>query len=337
MSAPGVTVVGAGSWGTALAIVLAGKGIPVRLWARETDVVSAISDRSENTPFLPNVRIPDGVLATTDLPAALRGASTVVSVSPAQHVHEVMKEVVETLDPEVQIISASKGIEIRTLRRMDQVFEDLLSPRQMARFTVLSGPSFALEVAEGQPSAVVVASRDQAARLAAQALFQTDAFRVYTTPDVIGVELGGALKNVIALAAGVVAGLGFGHNARAAVMTRGLAEITRLGIQLGAQRETFAGLAGMGDLVLTCTGELSRNRTVGVRLGQGDAIEDIMRERRSVAEGVATVEAVVALARREDVDMPIASEVHAILTEGRSPEEAIRRLMMRNPKPEEWS
>ncbi len=332
-----MTVVGAGSWGTALALQLAKKGLAVDLWAREPEVVSAINEDRENRLFLPGVSIPESIRATSDLTDALDGATVVVSVSPAQHVRGVFQAVSGGLHPGAQIVSASKGIEIASLERMDQVFADLLTPSQRDRFTVLSGPSFALEVAQGQPTAVVVASADPDARLAAQELFQTETFRVYTTSDVIGVELGGALKNVIALAAGVVAGLGYGHNARAGVITRGLAEMTRLGVKLGAERATFAGLAGMGDLVLTCTGELSRNRGVGVRLGRGESMQEIMRDRRSVAEGVATVEAVVELARREEVDMPIAREVHAILTQGRTPEEAIQRLMMRNPKPEEWS
>jgi glycerol-3-phosphate dehydrogenase (NAD(P)+) len=202
---------------------------------------------------------------------------------------------------------------------------------------VLSGPSFAAEVARRAPTAVVAASAEHDAAERVQRLFQNPTFRVYTNPDVVGVELGGALKNVIALAAGVAAGLGFGHNTLAALITRGLAEITRLGVAMGARRETFSGLAGMGDLVLTCTGDLSRNRTVGVRLGQGEALEDILGEMRSVAEGVKTAEAVVALADRHGVEMPIAAEVHAMLTEGRRPREALENLMSRDPKPEEWS
>ncbi|MEZ4414652.1 MAG: NAD(P)H-dependent glycerol-3-phosphate dehydrogenase [Gemmatimonadota bacterium] len=332
-----VTVVGAGSWGTAIAGLLAGKGLPVCLWAREPEVVDAIRSSGDNAVFLPGVRLPPALEVTNDLREAVSGAGVIVSVSPAQHVRAVMEPIAAGLEADVQIISASKGIEIRSLERMDGVFRALLTPRQMETFTVISGPSFAAEVAAGAPTAVVVASASEEARLQAQALFQTDVFRVYTTPDVIGVELAGALKNVIALAAGVVAGLGFGHNTRAALMTRGLAEIARLGIRMGALRETFAGLAGMGDLVLTCTGELSRNRTVGYRLGRGESIQSILGEMHTVAEGVATVEAVVALAEREGVDMPIASEVHAILTQGRAPREAIRRLMMRDPKPEDWS
>ncbi|MCA9739347.1 MAG: NAD(P)H-dependent glycerol-3-phosphate dehydrogenase [Gemmatimonadota bacterium] len=338
MSAPDrIAVLGGGSWGTALAGLLAGKGRQVHLWAREPQVVEAIRATRTNPVFLPGRTLPEGVEASTDLESVVRDADLVVSVTPAQHVRAVVQACAPVLRPDVHIVSASKGIEIRSLERMDGVFASLVGPERMRRFTVLSGPSFAAEVAAGEPTAVVVASADTQAALDAQSVFQTETFRVYTSGDVVGVELAGALKNVIALASGVVAGLGFGHNTRAAVMTRGLAEIARLGLRLGAQPGTFAGLAGMGDLVLTCTGELSRNRTVGYRLGRGEALDAILGEMTSVAEGVATVQAVVALAGREGVDMPIASEVHAILTEGRPPQEAIRRLMSRDPKPEEWS
>jgi glycerol-3-phosphate dehydrogenase (NAD(P)+) len=261
----------------------------------------------------------------------------VVSVAPSQFVGRVMSEAVPHLDADAILVSASKGIEISTLRRMDEVFSTLLTSDQMERFTVLSGPSFATEVAREMPTAVVVASRSRDARLRAQEVFQTDYFRVYTNRDVIGVELGGALKNVIALAAGVAAGLGFGHNTRAALMTRGLAEMTRLGVALGADRHTFAGLAGMGDLVLTCTGELSRNRTVGFRIGQGESLDEILGHMTAVAEGVKTAQAVVDLAARTGVEMPIAEEVNAILVEGRDPMQALRNLMLRDPKPEHWT
>jgi glycerol-3-phosphate dehydrogenase (NAD(P)+) len=220
---------------------------------------------------------------------------------------------------------------------MDEVLEELLTPAHMRRFSVVSGPSFAVEVARRAPTAVVAASHDEAAARTVQRLLQNGYLRVYTNPDVIGVELGGALKNVIALAAGVAAGLGFGHNTLAALITRGLAEITRLGLAMGARRETFSGLAGMGDLVLTCTGELSRNRTVGYRMGQGETLDEILRDMRGVAEGVQTVRAVQELARRHEVEMPITEEVHAMLVEGRSPSQALENLMSREPKPEDWS
>lgn len=331
-----VAVVGAGSWGTALALLLAGKGLPVRLWSYESDVVSEIRDHRENRSFLPGFPIPALVEATDDLPRALEGAGVVISVSPAQHAGGVLASALDHLHPDALVITASKGIEIDTLRTMDQVLEELLPPVQHRRLVVVSGPSFAAEVAAGLPTAVVVASRDGGAALEAQALFQTPAFRVYTNDDVIGVELGGALKNVVALAAGVASGLGFGHNTLAALITRGLAEITRLGLVMGARQATFSGLAGMGDLVLTCTGDLSRNRTVGTRLGQGESLGDILGDMRAVAEGVRTAPAVRDLARRHGVEMPIVEEVCAILEGVRSPSDAVRSLMLRDPKPEDW-
>lgn len=332
-----VAVVGAGSWGTALARVLAVKGHRVALWAREPEVVREIQEHRENRPFLPGATLPDTLRATGDLPGALEGRELVVSAVPSQFVSTVMGEAREAFHPAVQIVSASKGIEVATGRRMDEVLTEILTPDQGHRLTFLSGPSFAAETAREEPTAVVVASRSDAAAYAAQAAFQTDYFRVYTNPDVLGVELGGALKNVIALAAGAVAGLGFGHNTLAALITRGLAEITRLGVAMGADPATFSGLAGMGDLVLTCTGDLSRNRTVGYRLGQGETLEEILADMRGVAEGVRTVQAVRELARGARVEMPIAEEVHALLWEGKAPAEAVRALMLRQPRPEVWS
>lgn len=332
-----VTVLGAGSWGTALASLLAGGGRPVVIWAREPEVVEDINTLHENRTFLPDALLPPTLTATGDLSEAVSGAAVVVSVVPSQFVDTVMAEATPHLHPEVIVVSASKGIETATLRRMDQVMEAHLTPDQMDRFCVLSGPSFAREVAEQQPTAVVVASHSQGARLLVQGLFQTPYFRVYTNPDVVGVEMGGALKNVIALAAGVVAGLGFGHNTQAALITRGLAEMTRLGLAMGASRETFAGLAGMGDLVLTCTGGLSRNRTVGLELGSGRSLEEILGDMKQVAEGVKTAEAVHRLATEHAVEMPISQEIYGLLYEGRPPLEAVNNLMMRDPKPEEWS
>jgi glycerol-3-phosphate dehydrogenase (NAD(P)+) len=306
------------------------------LWAREPEVVEAVRERRRNPLYLPDVDLP-AMESTGDLARAVEGRELVVSVVPSQYVGAVMAEAAPHLAPDALVLSASKGIEIRTQRRMDQVMAGLLTPGHMARFSVISGPSFAVEVAHEAPTAVVAASHDPDAALRVQALFQNRSFRVYTNPDVVGVELGGALKNVIALAAGVSAGLGFGHNTLAALITRGLAEMTRLGIALGARRETFSGLAGMGDLVLTCTGDLSRNRTVGFRLGQGESLDEILREMRAVAEGVKTAEAVHELAREHGVEMPITAEVHAMLLEGRQPRQALENLMSRDPKPEDWS
>jgi glycerol-3-phosphate dehydrogenase (NAD(P)+) len=328
-----VAVVGAGSWGTALALLLHGKGHRVALWSFEPEVVEAVRRNREN-PFLPGVRIPEELEVVQDLAAAVSGAGLVVSVSPSQFVGGVMREAGAHLDPEALVVSASKGIEMATLRRMDEVLAEVLPDGAMERFSVLSGPSFASEVAGGVPTAVVVAAHRKEVRLRVQGLFSTDRFRVYTSPDVVGVELGGAVKNVIALAAGVVAGLGFGHNTQAALMTRGLAEIARLGVAMGAEARTFSGLAGMGDLVLTCTGELSRNRTVGYRLGQGESLDAVLADMKAVAEGVRTTAGVRALAERHEVEMPIVQQVHAILEGETSPREAVHGLMIRDPKPE---
>ncbi len=330
-----VAVVGAGSWGTALSAVLSKKGHDVRMWAFEPEVAEQITQGRENVSYLPGVKLPENLGSTADLATALQGAEIVVSVSPAQVVGPVMAEAAAHIEDDALIVSASKGIEITTLRRMDEVISEVLSPAQIDRFTVLSGPSFALEVARETPTAVVVASGSADAALAVQDLFQTNYFRVYTGSDVIGVELGGALKNVIALGAGVAAGLRCGHNTLAALVTRGLAEMRRLGVAMGAHASTFSGLAGMGDLFLTCTGTLSRNRTVGYRLGQGKALDTILGEMSAVAEGVATAHAVHDLAARFGVEMPIAEEVFGILTLGTDPEQALKNLMERDPKPED--
>ena len=330
-----VAVVGAGAWGTTLANLLAESGAEVRLWAREPEVEASFAEIGENSLFLDGVPLNRLHLSVTgSLPVALRDAEVVVWVCPVQYSAAVLVEAAPFIPAGAMIVTASKGIEVATLRRMDEIFAETLPPEQAHRLCVLSGPSFAREVAAGAPTAVVVASRDADARLRAQALFQTERFRVYTNPDVVGVELGGALKNVIAVAAGVAAGLELGHNAVAALMTRGLAEISRLGVALGAQPATFAGLAGMGDLVLTCTGGPSRNRTVGVRLGLGHSIQEILGEAHTVAEGVATVRAVDRLARGLGVEMPVSSEVFRIIAEGADPMEALHRLMTREPKPE---
>jgi glycerol-3-phosphate dehydrogenase (NAD(P)+) len=332
-----VAVVGAGSWGTTLAAILAKNGHDVVLWAFEPDVVQQIAGAHENQRFLPGIRLPDTLRVTGDLAEALSRAEVAVNVVPSQFAGRVMVDAAPHVGERCQLVNASKGIETATLRRMDEILMDALGEERMKGFTVLSGPSFALEVARETPTAVVAASVEAAAAARVQRLFQNRYFRVYTNPDVVGVELGGALKNVIALAAGMSSGLGFGHNTLAALITRGLAEMARLGQAMGAQPTTFAGLAGMGDLVLTCTGELSRNRTVGVRLGRGESLASIIREMSAVAEGVKTAQAAHDLAEREGVEMPITNEVRAILVYGRNPREALWSLMQRGPKPEEWS
>lgn len=317
--------------------MLTENGHEVRLWAREPEVVEQVNGQHQNRRFLSGVRLPEALRATDRLSDALRGVDVMVSVVPAQFAARVLEEAGPSVAPGTHLVSATKGIETATLRRMDEVMLDALGPLRMDGFTVLSGPSFALEVARHAPTAVVAASADPAAAERAQKLFQNRFFRVYTNPDVIGVELAGALKNIIALAAGMTSGLGFGHNTLAALITRGLAEMARLGQAMGASPSTFAGLAGMGDLVLTCTGDLSRNRMVGVRLGRGDSLESILADMSAVAEGVETARAAHGLAQRVGVEMPIVEQVYAILVERKDPKEALSNLMQRDPKPEEWS
>ena len=331
-----VGVVGAGSWGTALALLLHRNGHRVRLWTWDDAVAREVREAGENRSYLPGIRIPEGLDVSADLAHVLDQADLVVSVSPSQFVDSVMEQAVRWLPPGALVVSASKGIETGTLRRMDEVLGEHLPRQQHDRLCVLSGPSFAQEVAEAHPTAVVLASRSREARLEAQTVFSSDSFRVYTDADVVGVELGGAVKNVIALAAGMAVGLGLGRNAQAALITRGLAEITRLGQAVGADPLTFSGLAGVGDLVLTCTGELSRNRTVGVRLGRGEKLDRILGEMRAVAEGVRTTEAVHQLALRHHVEMPITAQVHRMLNDEVTPADALHELMTRDPKPERW-
>jgi len=331
-----VGVVGAGSWGTALANLLAKKGFSVRMWSYEADVAEAINREHRNSKYLTEIELDPRLEATSVLEDAVADAEFVVSVSPAQHVRPVMSQAARAMREDAIVIGASKGIETDTLRTMAQVLAEVLPARAAARSCFLSGPSFALEVAQGQPTAVTIASHDGAAAEAAQQLFQTTYFRCYTSNDVVGVELGGALKNVIAVAAGMAVGLGLGYNANAALITRGLAEITRLGVKLGANPLTLAGLAGMGDLILTCTGGLSRNRHVGVELGRGRKLAEVLEEMTMVAEGVHTTRAAHALALRTGIEMPIVAEVHAVLFEDRPAAEAVENLMMREPKPELW-
>ncbi len=331
-----VAVLGAGAWGTALATVLAEGDHETWLWSYEEEVAEAIGRDGEN-PYLAGVRLPPSLQASADMARVLDGASLVVSVSPSQVVRPVLQAAAPLLADDALLVSASKGIELGTLLRMDEVAAEVLGPAIGDRFAVLSGPSFAKEVAQRQPTAVVVASKAANVRQAVQEAFQTPWFRVYTNPDVVGVELGGAVKNVIALAAGMTAGLGYAHNSTAALITRGLAEITRLGVAMGAQQATFYGLAGVGDLVLTGTGGLRRNRTVGYRLGAGETLDAILGEMTAVAEGIKTARAVHDLASKHGVEMPIAEQVYAIVEQGKTPAEALRDLMLRDPKPEEWS
>jgi glycerol-3-phosphate dehydrogenase (NAD(P)+) len=328
-----VAVLGAGSWGTTLANLLAGKGETVRLWAYEPEVVEAINRTHENPLFLPGVRLGANLRAFGDPREAVSGAGVILSAPPSHVTRAVVDRVREAVVPGVLVVSATKGIENDTLALMSEVFAERLPE---ARFVALSGPSFAIEVCQGQPTAVVAAARDESSALAAQQLFATPTFRVYSGRDVVGVELAGALKNVIAIAAGILEGLGLGHNPRAALITRGLAEITRLGVAMGADPSTFAGLAGMGDLVLTTTGSLSRNRALGVALAQGQTLEEYRTAHRSVAEGANTSRAGVALGARMGVELPIIQKVCEVLFSGKPARDAVPELMGRELKAELW-
>ncbi len=331
-----VAVIGGGAWGTALADLLGRKGLNVHLWVYEPDLAERMAVERENALYLPGHRIADRVQPSGDLEAVVADAEVVVSVSPAQVVRQVMGRAARTIRPDAWVVSASKGIETGTLCLMHEVLSQVLPPSVAGRIAVLSGPSFAAEVARGVPTAVSLACGDPEGARMLQALFAGPRFRVYTLDDVVGVELAGALKNVIAIAAGISDGLGFGSNSRAALITRGLAEISRLGVAMGARALTFLGLAGMGDLVLTCTGALSRNRSVGLRLGRGESLPDILASMRAVAEGVKTTDAVVDLADREGVEMPIAREVWNVLHGRKDPRQAVEDLMGRPSKREFW-
>ena len=327
-----IAVVGGGAWGTALADLLARKGDTVTLWAREPEVVEGVNRRHVNAMFLPGASLAPSLRAEGELAKAVRGAEVLVSTAPSHVVRTVMEHVaaaLQSLPP--LVVSASKGLDPEKLERPSCVLAEILPGASIA---VLSGPSFAMEVFQGQPTAVVAAAVDHTVAQRAQRVFSTGYFRVYSHTDVVGVELGGALKNVIALAAGILEGLGLGYNTRAALITRGLAEITRLGVALGAQPMTFAGLAGMGDLILTATGALSRNRALGVALGQGQSLEQALAGKPAVVEGVNTARTAVALGERHGVELPIAREVANVLFENKAPRQAITDLMERELKAE---
>jgi len=326
-----IGVVGGGSWGTAIAAHLVRAGHETRLWMRDAERARAIRERRENQRYLPGVVLPEGLQATTVLAEAVAGAETVFVVIPSEFCRGIYRELRAVLPAPAAVVSATKGLELESLLRMTQVAGEELPGRPLA---VLSGPSFALEVAQGQPTAVVVACEQQAVAESLQRALSTRAFRAYTTADVIGVELAGALKNVIAIAAGIIDGLGHGHNTAAALITRGLAEVMRLTAALGGRPDTLSGLAGLGDLVLTCTGSLSRNRRVGQALGRGRTLAAALQETAMVAEGVRTTLAACALAERAGVDMPISLQMRAVLYEGKPPREAVDQLMLRSLKRE---
>lgn len=328
-----VTVIGAGSWGTAVADLLAVHH-PVTLWARRPELATAINESHYNPDYLPDHRLADGVVATPDLGAALHGASVLVMGVPSHGFRSVLEQAGDAIGAEVPVVSLAKGIERDTLMRMTEVAADVLPDHRRDRIGVLTGPNLAREIVAGQPAATVIAMEDQETARELQQLFLNPRFRVYTNDDVIGSEAAGALKNVMAIAAGMAHGLGFGDNTMATLITRALAELTRLGVAMGGRPLTFAGLAGMGDLIATCMSSQSRNHKVGFGLGLGRELDDIISEMNQVAEGVKSTPGILALADRHGIEMPIAIQVSRVLYEGASPAEAVADLMGRAAKPE---
>ena len=325
-------ILGAGSWGTALAVQLGNHGHRVRLWGRDAALVREMQLRRANPTYLQDIVFPESVTPTGDLGQALEGAEFVVSAVPSHGTRHVMRAAAGFVPRGAIVVSAAKGLEVETLRRMSEVIaEELGSGRAVV---ALSGPSFALEVANRRPTALLAASADAAAAARVQDSFRGKFFRLYASDDVTGVEIGGSMKNIIAIAAGVVESLGLGHNALAALITRGLAEISRLACALGGRRETLAGLSGLGDLVLTCTGSLSRNRHVGIELGKGRALADILAGMRMVAEGVKTTGAALALGRRHGLELPIAAQMAEVLEGRKTPYDAVEDLMLRRQRAE---
>ncbi len=328
-----ISVIGAGAFGTAMAVTASRAGNEVVLWAHDPDVALAIRETGENPDYLPGFPLGAQVTATSDLAEATAFSDTIFMVTPSHYFREVLTRIRDHAQRPISVISGTKGIEIETLSRMSEVSESVLGD-QLRAFAVLSGPTFAMEVARGDPTAAVVASSDVAFAQQMQSALSSAGFRLYHSEDVVGIELAGSLKNVIAIAAGVLDGLGLGFNTNAALITRGLREVTRLGLAVGGRLETFAGLAGMGDLVLTCTGALSRNRTVGVLLGQGRTLEDILRDAKFVAEGVKTSKSAKQLAERHQIEMPITDEMYRVLYDGESARLGLQRLMTRALKSE---
>ena len=325
-----VAVIGAGSWGTTLASLLSKKGYDVSLWVYEKDLAEEIERTRLNKVYLPDIRLPENIMVSHRIDEVVNKARYILNVVPAQYTRAVFKEISPYLSNGSAIISASKGIERGTLMTISSVLKELTGHEVAA----LSGPSFAKEVIKNLPTAVTLATENRNTGILLQELFNTSTFRVYTHNDILGVEIGGALKNVIAIAAGISDSLGLGNNARASLITRGLAEITRLGVAMGAEEKTFAGLSGLGDLVLTCTSSLSRNYTLGIKLGQGMKLKDILEQTVSVVEGVETAESAFELSNKYNVEMPIVEQVYKIINEGKDPVLAVSDLMSRSMKPE---
>lgn len=322
-----IAVVGGGSWGTSLAQLLANQGHKVHLWVYEKNLVEEILNKGENTLYLPGIKLPSSITPTCSMQEALKSSHLMVFVVPSHVARKVLSQTLPYLPADLSMVCATKGIENDTLMLMSHVIKDVLPPAYHPRLAVLSGPSFAMEVCLQHPTAVVLAAEDPVLAESLAKVFITPYFRVYTSRDLIGVQLGGALKNVIALAAGSVEGLGLGHNTRAALISRGLAEITRLGVAMGADPRTFAGLSGLGDLVLTCTGELSRNKTVGFKIGQGVKLSEILKQMRMVAEGVHNTKSAYQLAQKYGVRMPIVQQIYRVLFEDQDPRQALSHLL----------
>lgn len=327
-----IAVLGGGGWGTALAVHLAKLGNDVRLWARDKTIVAELIGDRVNRTYLPEIEVPASVKPTADLQQALEGASCMVAAVPSHGTRDVIRHAKPFVSSGAVVVSATKGLEVETLFRMSEVIGQELGPSQP--IIVLSGPSFSLEFARGEPTAVAVAGRDEDALASVQHGFRSAYFRLYATEDVTGVEIGGAMKNIIAIAAGAVESLGLGDNVRSALITRGLAEISRLAVAVGGRRETLAGLSGLGDLVLTCTGKLSRNRSVGIQLGRGRALPEILAEMRTVAEGVRTTRAALALGERHGVELPITTQMADVLAGRKTPRGAVEELMLRRQRSE---
>lgn len=325
-----ISVIGAGAWGTTLAMLLANKGYDTVIWALEEDVASEINVSGKNSAYLPDVELPKALRATSDIAEAVTKARFILNVVPTQHTRSIMEQASKHMEENAIIISASKGIENSSYLTVSAIIRKVTGKS----VAVLSGPSFAAEVTKNLPTAVTLAAEDYTQGLMLQEIFNTDSFRVYTHHDTLGVELGGALKNVMAVASGISEGLGLGNSARSALITRSLAEMSRLGVSMGANENTFMGLSGIGDLVLTCSSPLSRNYTVGYRLGQGETLKEIMEGRKSVAEGVHTAKAAYELAQMQNVDMPIVEQVYQVIYEDKPAQEAVISLMKRAPKPE---
>lgn len=326
-----VTILGDGGWGTCLAILLSTQGHQVTLWGAFPEYIAKLKEIHENVKFLPGVKIPPSVVLISELSQALEHAQVIVVAIPSQYLKSVLQKAIQGPWAQAIVVSVVKGIDPETLLRMSELIRSSVPVQRLA---VLSGPSISYEVARGVPTTVVAASEEPALAQEVQALFTTQQFRVYTSTDVVGVELGGALKNVIAIACGAADGLGFGTNTKAALATRGLVEMARLGVAMGAKQETFSGLSGLGDLITTCFSTHSRNRSVGEQLGKGSSLAQVTKGMEQVAEGITTAKSAFTLSQRHRVDMPITTAVYQVLYEGKSPKEAVKDLMLREPKPE---